>query len=230
MTQTALVTGAARGIGFALVQRLAQSGWNVHACARDASACEPVSNVAWHSLDVTDFAAVDALATYLRGTPVDLLVNNAGAGPRGGGALGSIDYAQWRKVLEINTLAPIKMIEAFAGHVAASQRKLVVSISSELGSGAAIDAHGLGGSGPWIHYRSSKGALNIAQRSIDAALKDHGITAFLVHPGWVVSSIGGPHAALTPEQSAAGIAETIESADASLHGAFVTFDGRRLAW
>ncbi len=227
---TALITGASRGIGLEFARQLAGKGWIVHACARERAAFHSIDRVIWHQLDVTDHAAVDAMALSLQNMPIDLLLNNAGVGPREGGALGTIDYALWRRVLEINAIAPVKMIEAFVEHVAMSRRKLVVSISSELGTGHNIDSHGLGGSGPWIHYRSSKAALNIAQHSIDAALAERGIVSLLLHPGWVATNLGGPHAALTAEKSVAALLPIIENADASMHGQFVGYDGKQRGW
>ncbi len=230
MTQTALVTGANRGLGLEFARQLAGKGWRVHACARYLSGVEYIAGVDWHQLDVTDFSAVDRLAEELRGEKIDLLLNNAGVGPREGAALGSIDYDLWRRVLEINAIAPVKMIEAFVEHVAASQRKLVASISSELGAGEFIDRVGVGRSGPWVHYRSSKAALNIAQRSIDGDLAKRGITSLLLHPGWVSTDLGGAHASLKPADSVAALVALIEDADASMHGKFIAHDGRQVPW
>lgn len=227
---TALITGASRGIGHEFAGQLAAKGWLVHACGRERAAFHEIENVTWHQLDVMDHAAIDALAKSLRHEPIDLLLNNAGVGPRTGGALGSIDYGLWRKVMEINAIGPIKMIEAFTDHVAASRTRLMVTISSELGTGEHIDTHGLGGSGQWIHYRSSKAALNIAQRSIDAALAERGIISLLLHPGWVATNLGGPHATLTPGKSVAAMLSIIENADASMHGKFIGYDGRPRGW
>ncbi len=230
MTQTALVTGANRGLGLEFARQLAAKDWRVHACARDISGAENISGVDWHRLDVTDFPAVDRLAEELRGEKIDLLLNNAGVGPREGAALGSINYDLWRRVLEINSIAPIKMIEAFVEQVAASQRKLVASISSELGAGEFIDRVGVGRSGPWIHYRSSKAALNIAQRSVDADLAHRGITSLLLHPGWVSTDLGGTHASMKAADSVKALIALIEKADASMHGKFVAHDGRHVPW
>ena len=225
-----LVTGANRGLGIEFVRQFSAKGWRVHACARDVSSAPALPGVVWHRLDVTDFPAVDTLAAELSGEPIDILLNNAGVGPREGAALGEIDYALWRRVLEINSIAPIKIIEAFADHVAASGRKIIASVSSELGAGEFIDRAGLARSGSWIHYRSSKAALNIAQRSIDPALAVRGIISLLLHPGWVSTDLGSARATMKPEDSVAAMIALLERADASMHGKFIAHDGRIVPW
>ena len=88
----------------------------------------------------------------------------------------------------------------------------------------------MGRSGPWLHYRSSKAALNIAQRSIDAALAERGIISLLLHPGWVSTDLGGSHASMKAADSVAALIGIIDKADAKLHGKFIAHDGRIVAW
>ena len=85
---TVLITGANRGLGLEYARQYSEQGWQVIACARktdspELAALDP-QRTQIHALDVTDHAAVDALATELAGTAIDVLVNNAGTtGPKG---------------------------------------------------------------------------------------------------------------------------------------------------
>ena len=92
-----------------------------------------------HSLDVDSAEAIATLADALRGTAIDMLVNNAGVlghtiDSRGPGAFGSLDYTAWERVHAINTVAPLRMAEAFVDHVAASEMKLMFFMSTHMGS------------------------------------------------------------------------------------------------
>jgi NAD(P)-dependent dehydrogenase (short-subunit alcohol dehydrogenase family) len=101
-------------------------------------------------MDVTDPASIQAAATELDGEAIDLLLNNAGViGPQGQ-AIGNIDYKAWVQVFAINTMGPMRVSEAFVEHVARSNRKLIVTLTSGMGS---ITDKTSGGS---ILYRSSK--------------------------------------------------------------------------
>jgi len=225
-----LITGASRGIGAEFCRQFQSRGWAVHACARDITGASSSAHVVWHKLDVTDFGAVDRLADELRNTPVDLLVNNAGVAPRENTDLATLDFDSWRRVMEVNTLAPIRMIRSFSPHVAQSQRKQIVSISSELGSITATRNSGLGRSGAWLPYRVSKAALNMANAVIAEALGEHGITSVLLHPGWVATELGGMNASTKPAESVRAMMDVIEKLAPSDHGKFLAFDGKEIPW
>jgi NAD(P)-dependent dehydrogenase (short-subunit alcohol dehydrogenase family) len=91
-------------------------------------------NVQIMALDVTDLASIKAAATELEGQAIDLLLNNAGVGGPRGQKIGNIDYEAWANVLDVNTLGPLRVSEAFADHVARSERKLIVTLTSGMGS------------------------------------------------------------------------------------------------
>ena len=140
-----LITGASRGLGLELARQYAAEGATVIATCRDpggsgelaALAARYTTAIRVEALDVTDHAAIDAMAARYRGQPIDILINNAGdIGPRDPDRtrlheqhFGTLNYAEWRRVLEINTLAPAKVAEAFVDNVAASSRKLMVFVA-----------------------------------------------------------------------------------------------------
>jgi NAD(P)-dependent dehydrogenase (short-subunit alcohol dehydrogenase family) len=222
---TALITGASRGIGAEYVCQLRAKGWRVIAAMR-----EPQGNDAVR-LDTADHASIDALATKLAGTPIDLLLNNAGSyGPQGFPdgqhyqAFGTTDYAIWADIMRVNLFGPMKMVEAFADHVAASDRKLVVNMSSDLGS-VANNTHG--GSHA---YRTSKTALNMLTRVLSIDLAPRGITVVSMAPGWTRTELGGSMAPLSVEESVAGQIAVIEGLDAKDSGRFVNLRGEDVSW
>ncbi|MFQ6017368.1 MAG: SDR family oxidoreductase [Kiloniellaceae bacterium] len=226
-----LITGANRGIGLEFACSFADDGWTVHACCRQPDKAQDlkqlrdgsVGNVALHRLDVTDGLKVASLARELAEEPIDVLVNNAGIyGPRTG--FGETDYDQWVPVLAVNTLAPMRLAERFVEHVARSERKLIVNISSRMGS----IAENTGG-GAYI-YRSSKAALNMVAKGLAVDLAPRGITVVVFHPGWVKTDMGGPRAAIAPAESVAGMRAVIDRITPADSGRFFNFDGREVPW
>ena len=85
----------------------------------------------------------------------------------------------WAKVLDANTMGPLRVSEAFVDHVARSERKLIVTLTSGM---ASIADNPSGGS---FAYRSSKAAVNMVMRSLAIDLAPRGITCVVVNPGWV---------------------------------------------
>ena len=231
-----LITGANRGIGLAFAHSFAADGWRVHACCRDPDGAEDLAAlsvvmasadtagaVMLHRLDVTDGSRIAGLSRELAGEAIDVLVNNAGVmGP--GTGFGEMDYDGWLPVFETNTLAPMRMAEGFVEQVAKSGRKLIVNISSIMGS---LGENADGGA---IIYRSSKAALNMVSKSLSAELAPRGITVIVFHPGWVSTDMGGPDAAVTPGESVEGMRAVIERVTPNDSGRFFNFDGHEIQW
>ena len=153
------------------------------------------------------------------------MINNAGvyADIQGDG-FGHLDYQAWTKSLVVNTQAPVKMAEAFLPQIKCSDKKLIVNISSLMGSIADNDS---GGS---IFYRSSKAALNAAMKSLAIELKDQSVGVLIFHPGWVKTDMGGPNALINADQSIAGMRALIENFSLDQSGSFVKYDGTPMPW
>ncbi|MBS0224270.1 MAG: SDR family oxidoreductase [Proteobacteria bacterium] len=224
---TVLVTGAARGLGLDFTKRYAARGWKVLACARKPDALKDIEgDIHPHSLEVTDYEAVKALARKLSGEAIDVLICNAGiGGSRGEGAqsLGSLDPKVWREVFEVNTLAPLMMAEAFADHVARSRQRKLIAISSILGSIA-------NNNGGRYFYRASKSALNMEWNCLARDLAGKNVICVALHPGWVQTDMGGSGAPLTIEQSVPGMIRVIDGLELSDNGRYLQYDGTELAW
>ncbi|HTX23378.1 MAG TPA: SDR family oxidoreductase [Steroidobacteraceae bacterium] len=230
---TVLVTGASRGLGLELVRQYGADGWDVLACARAPDrasglgevAAQLPGRVAIHPLDVTDFGAIDALARRLQGVSIDVLINNAGTMGSRGSSFGASDFAQWDGIFRLNTFAPMKMAEAFVGHIAASRQRKIVSLSTIM---ASIARNNMGG---FYAYRASKAALNaiMVSLSIDLARR-HGVVAAVLHPGWVRTDMGGPRAEIDPRTSVAGLRRVIAGLTREGAGRFWAYDGSELLW
>lgn len=233
---TVLITGTSRGIGLELARQYAERGWNVIATARNpgsAAALQDIArehrNVRLEALDVTDHAAIDALAAKYRGQPIDVLLNNAGiSGADEMGQFGHLNYAAYDKVHATNVIGPLKMAEAFLPNVAASQQKKIINITSTEGSIGSVKTRGGG-----YFYRSSKAALNMVMRSLSLDLKPQGITVGLVSPGFVkddfTKGLDLP-IMITPQQSASAVIKVIDGYDLSKTGSFIRHTGEGAPW
>ena len=224
---TMLITGANRGLGLEFARQYAADGWRVIATCRDpakAGDLKAISAVEIHALDVADMAAGAALAQNLRGTAIDLLLNNAGVyGPKGQ-ALGNLDPEAWLDVLRINSIAPLKLAEAFLPHLRAGKGKTAAFVTSLMGSIADNT------SGHYYAYRSSKAALNAAVKSFAVDTSAEGLIAVLLHPGWVQTDMGGPNAPVTPRESISGMRKVLARVTQKDSGGFFAYDGQRLPW
>lgn len=226
---TIFITGGNRGIGLALVRHYLNLGCKVHTTFRDIDSSEELialqqqfEQLTCHQLDVTDYPAIESLKTSL--PAIDLLINNAGSyGPKGYG-FGRTDVNMWRRVLETNTIAPLKLVEIFYPLLQKGSLKQVACISSKVGSMTENT------SGGGYIYRSSKAALNSVVKSLSNDLKDKGFTVVALHPGWVQTEMGGPNAKLPVSVSASGLAKVIEGLEPGDSGRFLNYDGSEIPW
>src|SRR5918995_2609377 len=217
-----LITGASRGLGFEFAKQYGAEGWKVIACCRkpeDAialkklapSARDMVSVVA---MDVADNDTVRNAALTLKDVVIDILINSAGIAGVPQQSTGQIDYASGARVLDVNTMGPLRVLEAFTDNLARSERRLVVTITSGMGS---LADNMSGGS---IAYRSSKAAVNMVMRSAAIDLAPRGVACVVVNPGWVKTDMGGPGATLTPRESVAALRLLIETFGPAHSGRF----------
>ena len=237
---TVLITGAGRGLGLEFVRQYAADGWTVIATARTPDKHAELATltkaaagrIKVHALDVTDHAAIDALAARLAGVAIDVLVNNSGtmgAQSFAGQGMqaqrfGGSDFRDWAYQFQVNTLGPMKMAEAFVEHVAASLQKKIVTLSTVI---ASIGSNNLGG---LYAYRSTKAGVNAIMKSLALDLARRGIIAVPVHPGWAATDMGGPNAPVRPQHSVAGLRQVIAGLTKEKSGRFWQWDGKELPW
>jgi 2-dehydro-3-deoxy-L-rhamnonate dehydrogenase (NAD+) len=181
--RSAIVTGGARGIGFAIAKRILASGatvvlWDVDAAALDkaGAALQGQGNGDVHAavVDVTDAAAIArAVAADLRECgKIDILVNNAGI--TGGNApLWELEPEVWRRVVEVNLVAPYLTCRAVVPHMVRAGYGRIVNIASIAGKEGNPNAS---------HYSASKAGLIALTKSLAKELAATGVLANCVTP------------------------------------------------
>jgi NAD(P)-dependent dehydrogenase (short-subunit alcohol dehydrogenase family) len=226
-----MVTGANRGIGLEFARTLAGRGDEVVATARDpedavdlnALAADSNDRVRVLALDIADAESVEQFAAELGDTPIDVVINNAGRFTRSG-SFDELDFDALFTDFEVNTVGTLRVIQAVLDNVRAGDSKVICNVTSKMGS---ISDNGSGGS---YAYRISKAALNMGTRSLAMDLRDEGITAFVVHPGWVETDMGGPNAHITTQKSVDGLLEKVDNATLDDAGRFWEWNGNEIPW
>lgn len=228
-----LITGSNRGLGLEWARQYAAEAWRVYASCRrpdEAADLQQLADiypaVTLHRLDVTHQDEIDSLAAGLAKETIDILLNNAGVYlEKFDDKVGDpLNYEDWLRTLEVNTLGAMRVTEAFVDHVAHSRRRLVIAITSHMGSIAEIT------SPRSYYYRSSKAALNASMKGLSLELKSRGIGTLLLHPGWVQTRMGGPGARITAEQSVRGMRSAVERFSLADTGRFLRYDGSEIPW
>jgi NAD(P)-dependent dehydrogenase (short-subunit alcohol dehydrogenase family) len=226
---TVLITGTNRGIGLEFTKQYAEAGWQVLACCRAPESANTLktlaakhTNIQTFALDVANFDQIDALAQQLSDVAIDVLINNAGVYPSGG--LSTVEVEQWLNGFKVNSIAPLKMATAFTSHIAKSQSKKLVTLSSKMGS---IDDNTSGGS---YMYRSTKTAVNMVMKSLSIDLQPAGIAVATLHPGWVETDMGGSNALINTQTSVAGLRNVIDQLSLANTGRFIAYDGKEIPW
>ncbi len=182
----------------------------------------PKEQMAVIGMEVTDDRAVARAADSLK-EPLDAIVNNAGIHGTRGGSVADADLAEMAQVLAVNTIAPLRVARAFLPHLKRSKQPRIMTISSQMG---ALSGSSTGS----LAYRTSKAAVNKAMQCLATDLRADGIAVVVVHPGWVRTDMGGGAADLSPEESAAGIADLLARIGPQDTGQFFRWNGTVHPW
>jgi NAD(P)-dependent dehydrogenase (short-subunit alcohol dehydrogenase family) len=213
--KVALVTGANKGIGKAVVKELAREGFIVYLGARDAErgraavaelAADGSLEVArFVQLDVTDAASVRAAVETIESEAgrLDVLVNNAGISSAPGSRFrAAIEESaeNLRAVYETNVFAVVTVTNAFMPLLLRSEAGRVVNVTSKRGS--------IGEEGAWVGrpnmaYSSSKTALNALTVHYARSLAETKVKVNGAAPGHVATDFNGFRGTRTPEEGAA---------------------------
>ncbi len=228
---TVLITGANRGIGLEMVRIYAGQGDRVIACCRDPEGADALNQLAEEGdvrvqkVSVGEAESVAAMAKDLEGTAIDVLVNNAGMGGPAyeNQTVSNMDFEGWAETFNINTMAPVRVMQALDSNLKLAENPKVVSVTSQMG---ALDLDMTVA----YAYCTSKAALNKFMRMAAVELAGQGIAVCVIHPGWVRTEMGGPGAAISPEESAQGMINVIAGLNADNTGSFWTWDGETHAW
>ncbi|KAE8212709.1 hypothetical protein CF327_g3684 [Tilletia walkeri] len=254
-TPTALVVGASRGIGKALLSQLTQSGYDTYGTIRTS----PSSQSNLFQADLTNASSLSDAAEQFKKTrggeegSLDLLiVSGATAGDE---PYLTLSPDRLMEYYDINVAGPLRAIHAFLPALRKSKGKTIVLISS-LASNAGIRAKNALtmpkedrlpiSTGP---YGSSKAALNCLAIGLYTELEDEGFKIIVVHPGLVNTDMaqnmikrleekfgegGGPLKVLEVEESVSGIVDVVKKEAGKKDGKavlrYVDWTGKDLPW
>ncbi|CAD7722143.1 3-oxoacyl-[acyl-carrier-protein] reductase FabG [Xanthomonas hydrangeae] len=232
----ALITGANKGIGLALVDHLANAGWTVYLGSRDPArgqaardGLSQADNVHVLPLDITDPGSIAAAVAQLQadGATLDVLVNNA-AVIVGDGTPATATLDNLRATYEVNLFGQVAITQALLPLLRAGTLKRIVNVSSDLGS---LSLHGDPGyryhAVNVLGYCSSKTALNAFTVLLAKELRSEGFAVNAVNPGYTATDLNGHTGPGSVEQAAATVAHVAMSELGT--GGYYT-EGGRLAW
>jgi len=218
-----------RGIGQELARTLLSRGERVVGTLRDPaqvpaalSAFAESGQLTVLALDVRDGASIAEAARQID-EPVDVLINNAGIiGQRNASSLDT-DAESFLETLRVNTLGPLRVIQAFLPHLRRSKAAKIMTISSRMGSMSHATSDR-------IAYRASKAAVNKVMQGLATDLQPEGIAVFSLHPGWVRTDMGGSGADITVEESVGGLIRLIDRLTLEETGGFFDWTGDGLSF
>ncbi|TWC31097.1 NADP-dependent 3-hydroxy acid dehydrogenase YdfG [Pseudomonas sp. SJZ079] len=210
----ALVTGGNKGIGKAVVARLAEHGYLVYLASRDLARGESAAatlqgEIIPIQLDVTDPASLSRAVELIqkRSGKLDVLVNNAGLSV-GNAPPSGCDLQELRATYEVNLFGVVAVTQALLPLLRAGERKTIVNLSSELGSLALhsypdfpYDKVNL------LAYNSSKTALNAFTVLLAKELRDEGFRVNSVNPGFTATDLNAFTGQRSVEQAAAVVVQ-----------------------
>lgn len=228
-----LVTGANRGLGLEFARQLLARGDHVIAACRHPGKAQALNVLAGEHpgrlkvlpLDLAEPRSHAELAREVAlvndGEKLDLLINNAGV-LRGGERFGTVALTDLDASFHTNAAGPFLLTQALAGQLADGAK--VANISSEVGS------IGLRQEFRTPSYAIGKAAQNMATSLLSQALAARGITVVALHPGWVRTDMGGPQAALTPQESVAALLALLHKVGVEQSGSFLDWQSDCLPW
>ena len=218
---TIAIVGANRGIGLALVKEYIAKGDEVIALCRAAS--DDLSELGVEvitGVDVTSDASMSVLQSSFSDRKIDLLIHNAGI--LGRERWPELDFDGMRAQFEVNTLGPLRVVQALRNNFAAHGKMAIVT--SRMGS---IDDNTSGGA---YGYRMSKCAVNMAAKSLSIDLADTGYAVGVFHPGYVKTDMTQGRGNVSADEAASMLVTQFDKLSMSTTGMFFHANGEALPW
>ena len=232
-----LITGANRGLGLEFVNQYLNRGEEIIATCRnpEGSNCLQTliqkfsSHLNIFKMDVGNQKSINDAYRVIKENynSIDVLINNAGiisGGKNRYHTLGELHTEDIGKVFQINSIAPILVLEKFFPLLKKGYTPKVVNISSRMGSIS------LKSGTSTYSYDASKAALNMFSKALAPRLMREKISIVVLHPGWVKTDMGTDRAAIYPKESINGMIRVIDGIIPSDSGKFIDWEGNEIPW
>ena len=228
MKKTILITGANRGIGFALTKLCLSKDLYVEACCRNPDNSDQLNrllninpNLNITKMDVTSSKSILSASENFK-NEIDILVCNAGVN-NGKGDLFSNEHNEnaIMEVMMVNVGGPFLTIQNLYKNLNKKSTSKIIIITSLMGT----QTHA---SNNAPIYRASKAAANNLMRTISNHFLNDNIIVSSYHPGWVRTDMGGANADISTEESAMGLLNHFLNLKKSDSGKFFNYDGKQL--
>ncbi|MEQ9238675.1 SDR family oxidoreductase [Coleofasciculus sp. E2-BRE-01] len=217
---TYLVTGANRGIGLEYCRQLTERGETAIAvCRKTSEALDSLGIRVETGIDITSDDSVADLASRLKNTPLDVLINNAGILRKN--TLPQLDFDAIRQQFEVNALGALRVTQALLPNLGTGTK--VAIMTSRMGS---IEDNTSGNS---YGYRMSKVAVSMAGKSLSIDLKPRQIAVAILHPGMVSTDMTG-HNGIPTQEAVQGLLARIDQLNLENSGTFWHAKGEVLPW
>ncbi|XP_018428098.1 PREDICTED: uncharacterized protein LOC108800614 [Nanorana parkeri] len=253
--QRILITGCNRGIGLELVRQLLQQPSppkQIFATCRDPSPTSPQNkelndlaaknpSVVVIKLEATKSKSIqeakNEVEKHLNGAGLNVLINNAGIMHTS--TLESADSDDFLNIYNTNVVGPLLITKTFLpllkkaaeenpGKPLGCDKCALINVSTLLGSIEKTPETFV--PFQFLSYRCSKAALNMLTRCQSVAYQKDGILCTALHPGWVQTDLGGPHAPLSVDQSVKGIIKVLDNLSEKHSGILVDWEGNVIPW
>jgi len=244
--KSVFITGSNRGIGLELVKQLAPHTQHLFAACRTPSQAKELKAIAdKHNhvvvleLDVVDeeaiAKAVNKVTEVVGDNGLNCLISNAGSMDKSVNCIEDVTAESLKTIYSINAVAPAMIAKAFlpllriasslaSGGDMSVSRAAILNMSTRM---ASIDDNS---SGACYAYRMSKVALNMLTKNLSIELKSDHILAITMHPGWVLTDMGGPNALISTEKSVTSMLKLFSDFTEKHNGMFYGWNDVVIPW
>src|SRR4030042_4960799 len=206
--KTVLITGANTGLGLSLTKTYLKNNFLVFAgYVENKENLEKLKrdnkkNLFLIQMDVSSFDMIKKAVSSVKTKTefIDILINNAGIFIKSNNnVLEELDFENFQYTMDVNAFGALKVTQQVLPLLKTGKTKLIINISSEAGSIKNCERD------KGFAYCMSKAALNMESRILQNYLGQKGFKILAIHPGWLLTNMGGPKATIEPDDSADNI-------------------------
>jgi NAD(P)-dependent dehydrogenase (short-subunit alcohol dehydrogenase family) len=228
-----LITGAGRGLGYALASEYAQRGHTVLALVRAAESISHVAAIVGNIIpvigDVTRAESLESLSKTIHKLGIlDTLINNAGI-PGSAYQLENISTMEVERLFQVHCLGALRVTQIALPFLKRSPRPVIANISSRLASLANNAAGDFSGRDFSYSYRIAKAAQNMLSQCLSQEFDSDNIKTWAIHPGRLKTQSGSSDAQISPEDAARKLVKLIEERNLP-NGIFYSLEDGQLPW